>query len=323
MNKIAVLFLIVFPFFLSCSKKEDKLSRTSSGNINSISVVIDDKLWNGVVGDSIRNKFAAPVEGLPKEEPLFDINQYPLNFMEGFMTNSRSIIVIKKGDSNSFSINKNQYASPQNVFHITGNSVAAILDVLEKNAPNIIQIIKKGEIVEHQRLLSDSISNPKSIQNQFKITLKIPSSYSYIIRNNDFVWFKREFVGGSNSLLISELPLNALKNKSNLSSRILKIQDSISALYVKGADSLSKMYIDKSYPIYFLKTKIDVKTTYQTKGTWRLRDSFMFGSYVNYFIEDPDKNRVLFIAGFSYFPSKDKRDYMHELESIIEGVQIQ
>jgi hypothetical protein len=82
------------------------------------------------------------------------------------------------------------------------------------------------------------------------------------------------------------------------------------------------MYIDKSYPIYFLKTKIDGKKAYETRGTWRLKNSFMFGSYVNYYIEDPDKNRVLFIVGFSYFPSKDKRDYMHELESIIEGIQI-
>jgi hypothetical protein len=32
--------------------------------------VSGDQLWNEV-GDSIRNKFASPVLGLPQEEPIF------------------------------------------------------------------------------------------------------------------------------------------------------------------------------------------------------------------------------------------------------------
>lgn len=322
MNKTAVLLLFV-TLFISCSKKNDNLSRKSSGKINSIAVVIEDKLWDGIIGDSIRNKFAQPVQGLPKEEPLFDINQYSAQFMEGFVTKSRTIIVIKKGRRNTFSIKKDEYTVPQNVFHISGVSVSAILEILEKQTPQIIQIIKKGEITEHQRLLANVSSNPKSIQNSFQVSLKIPSGYSYIIKKNDFIWLKKEVVGGSNSLMLSQLPLNALRTKANSSSRILKIQDSISALYVKGLDSSSTMYIDKTYPIYFSKTKINGKNTYQSKGIWRLKHSFMFGSFVNYTIEDPVNKRVLFLVGFSYFPSKDKRDFMHELESIMEGVKIQ
>jgi hypothetical protein len=37
------------------------------GKINNISVIIDQQ-WNGEIGDSIRNKFASPVIGLPQEE---------------------------------------------------------------------------------------------------------------------------------------------------------------------------------------------------------------------------------------------------------------
>ena len=44
---------------------------------------IDDNLWNGEIGDSIRKKFAAPVDGLPQEEPLFTLNQYPTKVFEG------------------------------------------------------------------------------------------------------------------------------------------------------------------------------------------------------------------------------------------------
>lgn len=324
MHKKPILFLFLSLFFIfSCSKKNENSIRPSSGKINSISVVIDDNLWYGVIGDSIRNKFARPVEGLPKEEPLFDINQYPTHLMEGFMTKSRTIIVIKKTEENVFEIKKDQYATPQNVFHISGKSVSAILEILEKHTPQIIQIIEKGEIIEHQRLLSDSILNPKAIQKQFQIVLKVPNNYSYTIKKDDFVWLKKECISGSNSLLISKLPFSSMKSNLNVFSRILKLQDSIGGLYVKGTEPSSAMYIDQSYPIYFFKTKLEGKVAYVTKGTWRLKDSFMFGPFVNYIILDPNKNRILFLEGFSYSPSRDKRDYMHELESVIKGIKIQ
>jgi hypothetical protein len=316
-----ILVLFISLFFFSCSKKNENSTRPSSGKINSISVVIDDKLWNGVIGDSIRNKFAKPVDGLPKEEPLFDINQYPTHLLEGFMTKSRTIIVIKKTNKNVFEIKKDQYATPQNVFHISGKSISDILEILEKHTPQMLQIIEKGEIAEHQRLLNDSILNPKAIQKQFQIILKVPNSYSYVIKEANFVWLKKEFISGSSSLLISQLPFNAIKNDSDISSRILKLQDSIRALYIKGTELASTMYIDQSYPIYLSKTNLDGKVAYATKGTWRLKESFMFGPFVNYMILDPDNNRILFLEGFSYSPSRDKRDFIHELESVMQGVK--
>ena len=96
MNKIFFLFVLIPILLFSCKKENDDLPRKTKGKINSISVIIDDQLWNGEVGDSIRNKFASPVIGLPQEEPLFTINQYPVKLMEGFMTDNRNIIVVKK-----------------------------------------------------------------------------------------------------------------------------------------------------------------------------------------------------------------------------------
>ena len=74
MNKTLFLWLLVAVAASSCSFKKDKFSEESSAAINTIAVIIDDQLWNGEVGDSIRNKFASPVLGLPQEEPLFTIN---------------------------------------------------------------------------------------------------------------------------------------------------------------------------------------------------------------------------------------------------------
>ena len=95
MNKTHFLLLLI-PFLLLSCLKTDKQSEPVSGKTNTISIIIDDQLWYGEVGDSIRNKFASPVLGLTQEEPLFTINQYPARLLEGFVTDSRSIIVVKK-----------------------------------------------------------------------------------------------------------------------------------------------------------------------------------------------------------------------------------
>lgn len=298
------------------------MPRKATGKINTISVIIDDQLWNGEIGDSIRNKFASPVIGLPQEEPLFTINQYPIKLMEGFMTDSRTIIVVKKEEENKFEINKNQYASPQNVFHISGKSGADIIEIIEKNTSKIIQIIKQTEIAESQRIINQSLLNPKIIVNKFRISLKVPSNYSYVLHKSNFIWLKKEIISGNTSLLIYQVPINSIKNDPDLIANIIKMRDSIGNLYIHGTEPNTRMITEEAYAPYLFKIKLNGKETYETKGTWELKNDFMSGPFINYAIVDKGHNRILVLEGFCYSPSKEKRDLMHELEAIIKSVVI-
>ena len=322
MSKAHFLFLFISFIFFSCEKKNDNLPRKTTGKINTISVIIDDQLWNGEVGDSIRNKFASPVIGLPQEEPLFSINQYPIKLLEGFMTDNRAIIVVKKGDENKFEIKKNKYASPQNVFHISGKTGTDIVEILEKNAPKMILLIKETEIAESQRINSQSLLNPKLIANKFHISLQIPSNYAYILHKSKFMWLKKEIIGGNTSLLIYEVPITSIKKNSNLIVSIIKMRDSIANLYISGTEPKSNMITEEAYAPYLFKITLDGKKTYETKGTWELKNDFMAGPFINYAIFDKENNRFLVLEGFCYAPSKEKRDLMHELESIIKSVVV-
>ncbi|MDD2820157.1 MAG: DUF4837 family protein [Flavobacterium sp.] len=321
MNKTYFLYLLFTLILFSCSKKNDVLPRETSGKINTISVIIDDPLWNGEIGDSIRNKFASPVIGLPQEEPLFTINQYPVKLLEGFATDSRTIIVVKKAAKNSFEINKNQYASPQNVFHISGKTSAAIIDTIEKNAPKIVQMIKEMEIAETQKINKQSLINPKIITNKFHITLNIPSGYEYMLHKSKFIWLKKEIISGNMSLLIYQVPLHSIKKGDNEIASIVRMRDSIGK-YIHGTDPNTPMITEEGYAPYLFKIQLDGKPTYETKGTWELKNDFMAGPFINYAIVDKAYSRILVLEGFCYSPSKEKRDLMHELEAIIKSVHI-
>ena len=241
--------------------------------------------------------------------------------MEGFMTDSRTIIVVKKEDKNKFEIKKDQYASPQNVFHISGKTGAEILKIIEKNFSKIIQIIKETEIAENQRIIKQSPLNTNTITNEFHISLNAPSGYLYVLKNDNFLWLKKEIVSGNTSLLIYQVPINSIKKDSNLITNIIKMRDSIGELCIRGTEPDTRMITEEGYAPYFSKTKLDGKETYETKGTWALKNDFMAGPFINYAIVDEDHNRILVLEGFCYSPSREERDLMLELESIIKSIK--
>lgn len=322
MNKTLFLFSLVLSFLVSCYSKKDNPTIQTSGKTNEVAVIIDDQLWNGEVGDSVRNKFASPVIGLPQEEPIFSLNQYPVKLLEGFMSNSRNIIVIKKEAKSQFRIETNEYSSPQTVVHISGKTVQELLDTIQANDSLIVDKIKKLEIkVLQQKIKSDSLVDIQKITDAFKIKIDIPSRYRMVMIGKKFIWYKKEITSGNMSLIFYQVPLSSIKNDNNIINRITKIRDSVGARYIHGAVAKTRMITEPAFSPYLLKTKIFGRETFETKGNWELLHDFMNGPFINYAIVDKPNNRILIIEGFCYAPSKQKRDLMFELEAIIKSVQ--
>lgn len=322
MKKIFLFFLVAL-FFISCKEENSGTAyKESSGKINHLSVIIDNQLWNGEVGDSIRNKFAAPVDGLPQEEPLFTIKQYTPNLFEGFMTNSRNILVVLKTEENGFELRKDEFAKPQNVAHISGSTIAEILKQLEEHSAEIIATFKQTDIIENQRRINKSLLNDSKIEKTFKASLKLPTAYKYIIEEGNFFWIRKELTSGNSSILLYEVPIAKIENDSNTMSNIIKMRDSIGEKHIQGTLPNTFMITEAAYSPYFSTVKLNGKKTYETKGTWELKNDFMAGPFINYAIKDEKNNRFLVIEGFCYNPSQSKRDLMHELESIIKSIKL-
>jgi hypothetical protein len=319
MNKTHFL-LVLLPFLLFSCLKNDKQPQPVSGKTNSISVIIDDQLWYGEVGDTIRNKFASPVWGLTQEEPLFTINQYPARLLEGFVTDSRSIIVVKKAAVDKFEIIRSKNL-PHNTFRIYGKSIDDIICSIELNSTQIIKVIRDAEIEKIQQDNSKSLLNPAIIKNKFHIDLQIPIGYEYMLHKKNFIWLKKDIISGNTSLLIYQIPLHNFKNKSNVVGNIIKMRDSIGS-YIKGREPNTRMITGEAYAPYFSNTELDGKKAYETKGTWELKNDFMAGPFINYAIVDETYNRILVIEGFCYSPSNQERDLMLDLEAIIKSVRI-
>lgn len=314
------LFFVCINLF-SCNEEKKAQFTASRGKTNSLSIVISDQLWNGEVGDSLRKKFAAPVDGLTQEEPLFTITQLPVKILDGYKTISRNVIIIKREEKNEYRFEKNEFARPQNVVHISGNNVAEIIEHIEKNGDSIVEVFKETEILKSQEIINGSLLDDKKIKDKFKISLKIPSTYKYVMQRQNFIWVKREILSGNTSLVVYKVPFKTILRNDDIVTNIIAMRDSFGGRYIKGKKRNTKMITEESYSPYFLSTILDNKRTYETKGTWELKGDFMSGSFINYAIMNREKREFIIIEGFCYAPSTDKRDLMHELEAIIKSVK--
>jgi hypothetical protein len=149
-HHILKIILSIFLFF-SCERESKPLIKKSNGNINSITVVIENNLWNNDVGDAIRAGFAYPAEGLPQQEPLFDLKQMPPSVFSGFARSSRTILWVGLSEKVIIRTDTNRYATPQTMAVLTAPEKETLIEIIISQSTQIIKKLKNQEILERQR----------------------------------------------------------------------------------------------------------------------------------------------------------------------------
>ena len=324
MKKSILITVLSFVIF-SCGdekSKNQKIVPDSSGNLNSVSVVVDNEMWKGSVGEDIRNTLATTVYGLPQDEPMFSMNQIPPSVFSGFVTKNRTVLKIELKDSSSFSVLENVYAKPQKVVLITGPDKTAIRNEINNNASRIIQAFKSEELKEKQRRINLSLYNDKDIEDKLGVSIKFPTAYRIAKQDESFFWIRKDIKTGTMNLMLYQLPFDAIKRTDSVVNTIIKTRDSIGKKYIPGPIDGSYMMTENAYTPFHSETTLDDKPTLETKGLWDVKNAFMSGPFINYAIEDKPNNRWLVIEGFVFAPSIEKRDYVFELEAIIKSLKI-
>lgn len=314
------LFMVFSLILTSCNNKEE-LKEEHSSEINSLAIAINDQLWSGEIGDSLRKKFAAPVDGLPQEEPLFTIHQFPIRLFDIHKTSNTNLILIKKEEKTGYRLVKNKYMNPQNLVVISGKSIAEILGYIEENGDSLVDIFRETEIKRNQDLIRENLLSDQKIRKKFKVSLDVPSTFQYVMEKPNFIWLKKEILSGNTSILVYKVSFKTLLKDDDIVNNIISMRDIFGARYIKGKDNNTSMITEESYSPYFYETVIDGKRAYETKGTWELKGDYMSGSFINYAIMDRKKREFVVIEGFCYAPSTSKRDLMMELEAIIKSVK--
>ena len=309
----SILFFLIIT--LSCSENQQKLLPSSSGNINNVSVVSSNELWDGAVGDVIRENFGRPIYGLPQIEPVFSLSHIPSKVFSGFATKSRTILKVDIAEKEGVFNFKNTYASPQRIIQITGKSTDNIIEIINENLNSIYSTMFLNEIQEKQRRISKNLNQTQAIKNSTGLTLRFPSAYRVAKVDSNFVWIRRDIETGSVNLFVSRY-----NDKNN--SSVLKIRDSISKHHIPGPVENTFMSTDPIYTPSSQQISIRGKQILETRGLWEIKGQFMAGPFLNYQFESNTKqDEYIMLDGFVYSPGSSKREYVFELEAIMRSLK--
>ena len=321
MKKLFLISIVILSI-LACNKKDGHITLVeSAGNINHLTIVINNDLWKGNVGDSLREIIASPILGLPQEENQFYVNQVPPKTFGRLFKTSRNILFFGLEDKEGYGVKKDLYASPQMTMTIIGKDQSSLIEQINAHKEEIISVFKTADLKLFQKKITKDHWDTKDIKTLLNlgIELKIPKNYAMVKDTGDFLWFRQDIDKGSLNIISYALPLIANKNVEN---DIVAARDTIGKKYIPGQFDGTYMITEAAYTPFTKQTQLNNIPSFETRGKWEVKGDFMAGPFLNYTVIDKENNRLLVVEGFTYAPSIKKRDYMFELEAILKTLKI-
>ncbi|HLT50547.1 MAG TPA: DUF4837 family protein, partial [Arenibacter sp.] len=288
MKTTFTLALASFLILISCNTAPKKTYLPESiGAINSLSIVMDNQLWEGKVGDHVRQYFAAPVLGLTWDEPLFTINQMPVEVFSGSILKTRSILFIAQDTLSLAHIKTDVYASPQKVGVIKGTSEDEIIKNLDAKAKEMITAFKDVEIEEAQKRFLKSLNRETVLEDKLGASLSLPSIYKVGKQENNFVWIDRQIQKGTMNIIAYDVPGDFFKNDTTFIKDIITLRDSIGKQYIPGPDvpgKITYMMTEKAFAPYVFPDEISGRKAVRVQGVWEINGYPMAGPFLTYII---------------------------------------
>ena len=291
----------------------------SSGNINAVTVVMPTTDWQGELGKQLREKFQEAYEGLPYDEPRFDLKFIPPEAFSGFAKQGRNLVWFVRDSLSDFSVVQNYFAQPQIVGVFKAPDAETHAFYWDENQALLQRYFLDQERTEKRRRIQKSLSTDTVLQQKFGIQLTYPSAYKVVKDTTNFVWIEKPTSKGHNNILVYTLPKSAFDFRTP--KRILDIRDSIGKAHVPGRLPGSYLISERAYLPYYYQENFKGKKAQLTKATWEVANDFMAGPYVHFVLADEQNNQWICIEGFAFAPNSPKRPAMFELETIIRSLE--
>lgn len=317
----SILALCALTFIISsCSNNADNV-QTSTGRGSEIIVVCDKPLWENTVSQPVRKALTQEMEGLPESEPEFTLINVPQKSFSRFLKSHHNVLMIEVNPEvkrPKVETLKDVWAQPQRVIKVVVPSDTAFATLFEKHANGIKELFNQSERIRYRFItsLSRNTKLEKEIADDFGVKLEIPKDYFLAKKMKDFLWLRYETQENSLGLIIYTYPYT---DTAQLSAKQLYAKrNEYTKTYIPGPSngSYMTMEIENFAPS---SKQIMFKDLYavETRGLWKTFGDFMGGPFLSYAIVDAPRQRIVVLDGYVYYPNKDKRNFIKQLEAMI------
>ena len=177
-----ILPLLFSTLFIACQSNSSKaFVPESNGNMNALTIVMSKSSWGENLGKQVKTSLMVPYEGLPFDEPKYDLYHLDPSIFSGFARSGRNIVVFNKDTTGQgFKLIKNLWARPQIAAIITGEDEEVMSFYFEENKNLLMRSIDENERVEKIKRMSKSLNKDKELSERFGIFLTFPDAYQTV-----------------------------------------------------------------------------------------------------------------------------------------------
>lgn len=319
------LFACIIPlFFTACGGGFG--GSTMTGEPGELLVVINDEFKNSETGEKVCEFLNEEEIGLTQAEPPFSIILISRNNFSASFRNYRNILFLdvdRKYEKPQIQYRKDLWAQHQAYTSIGAQTPKELIEALEIKHTAIIEYFILAEIERYQNLYKQAKNHnqiaEKAVKDKFNMNISIPNGYNVNKEADGFMWLSLESKVHSQGLIIYERPYKDTAQFGKTS--LLNYRDSIVKIHIPGPSDGSYMTTEYILPQqYKVGTYVNEDYTIELRGKWRVEHDFMAGPFTSYSFCNPEKNKIITVEGYVYYPNKEKRNFMRQLQAISRSV---
>lgn len=311
--------------FSACSNDGQVLHKNITGKAGELVVVISDDSWNGKPGELLRRTLAQPNASLPQQEPLFNLVNVPHAGFKSIFRSTRNILqtsISSNVDTVGVVIKDDVWAYPQATVEIKAKNAEQFAEIFNANSDLILSYFLSAEkerlTLNYAKYYEKGVYNV--LNDKFGVTMKVSPGFEIVDQQQDFIWFKFETPEISQGIVLYTLPY--VSDSTFTVDFLVSARDSILKANVPGPTKGSYMSTEKSFDQVFNIFEHNGNYASEMRGLWRVENDFMGGPYISIAVLDASKQRVVVAFGYVYAPSKDKRNFLRQVEAMIYSLKL-
>lgn len=325
MRKLNLIILVIAIFLTSCNDSDKSaLLPNVSGKSGEVILVIEPDHWSSNIGAEFRNKLSHTYPALPQKEPMFDLIHIPYDAFTNIFKTHRNIILAKV-DKNlhepKIVVQNNVWAKPQIIINVLAPNDSILEAVIRDKGDLIVDRIVKKEMERYAANYKkyEQLEISDKIIKKFGIKITVPKGYTLDVDTTDFVWMESRGLG---DVVQGILIYSYDKPEVELTTDYLFAKRTqFTKQFVPGPADGSYMTVETDATPYRRKINVNGLDVIELRNLWKVENDFMGGPFVSFAIIDNESNKVINIDGFIYAPQFDKRDYLRQVEAILNSVQ--
>lgn len=297
-SKIIFLCMMAMLFATGCSDNGSMMPKSSSRPY--------EVLLRGDVDSILYRLLTSEATGFPQVEPQFDVYPVHGNELSNTEQMARNIVTVTINSTlakASIRYEKNVYAHPQTIVHITLPSKKNLADFIKNNGSNIIENLLHSEMtIEANNLQKHhNAQAEKKIKQMFHLNMKIPSDMQSSKYGKNFIWLSNNADAGMQNICIYRV-------------------EKSSALTEKGLrDSIMKSNIPGEQEGMYMETATMQRKGNTLRGLWDMHGDEMGGPYVIHIIDRG--SHLIYAEAFVYAPEMKKRNLIRKTEAALYTIK--